>query len=335
MSRIFHCNFGFEHELVDPGFQPSRSLLGLFTQLSVAWIKIAQPGDIVWLPEGAPLPESCPPDIVVTSSRTALIDLLTQRKVPYDFIPWGWSLPALANFEALRSNSVRAEIPTLDVVKACNSRWFTWEQEERLGGVLISGEAIEKSISSVLRTMGDVERWLGGMSADSTPWVIKAEFGMSGRERILSRRAATESQLQWCRKRLDAGELLIAEPWLDRIAEVGVQWHVTPGEDPNCISVTHLDCDAHGQYLNSSPIAREGLAAHWIAAIEHQRPVVRSMAEAGYIGPVGIDAMLFRHRLENREVEAIRPLQDINARWTMGRLVWEASLHRSSQSLVD
>jgi hypothetical protein len=335
MSRIFHCNFGFEHELVDPSFQPSRSLLGLFTQLSVAWIKIAQPGDIVWLPEGAPLPEFCPQDVVVTSSRTVLIDLLLQRQAPYDFIPWGWSFPALANFEALRSNGVRAEIPPLDIVKACNSRRFAWQQEERLGGVLVNGEAIEKSISSVLRTMGDVERWLGGMSADLTPWVIKAEFGMSGRERILSRRGATASQLQWCRKRLDAGELLIAEPWLDRIAEVGVQWHIAPGEDPRCVGITQLDCDAQGQYLTSHPIATERLAEHWIATIEHERHVVRVMAEAGYIGPVGIDAMLFRHRLGNREVEAIRPLQDINARWTMGRLVWEASLHRSRQSPVD
>ncbi|OYW15327.1 MAG: hypothetical protein B7Z55_15100, partial [Planctomycetales bacterium 12-60-4] len=50
---------------------------------------------------------------------------------------------------------------------------------------------------------------------------------------------------------------------------------------------------------------------------------------AGYFGPVGIDAMWYRDA--NGKL-ACRPLQDINARWTMGRLAlgWRRRFHNAS-----
>jgi hypothetical protein len=45
--------------------------------------------------------------------------------------------------------------------------------------------------------------------------------------------------------------------------------------------------------------------------------VVRELQRMGYFGPVGIDAARYRNQ---DGTEFARPLQDINARWTMGCL---------------
>ena len=53
-------------------------------------------------------------------------------------------------------------------------------------------------------------------------------------------------------------------------------------------------------------------------AAEATRPAVRDLTQRGYFGPVGIDAM--RYFDADLKISRTRPLQDINARWTMGRL---------------
>ncbi|MBI5760512.1 MAG: hypothetical protein HZA46_18510 [Planctomycetales bacterium] len=45
--------------------------------------------------------------------------------------------------------------------------------------------------------------------------------------------------------------------------------------------------------------------------------VAREVQRRGYFGPLGIDAMLFR---DDAGQTRLRPIQDVNARYTMGRL---------------
>jgi hypothetical protein len=75
--------------------------------------------------------------------------------------------------------------------------------------------------------------------------------------------------------------------------------------------------DERGQYVGSWFHDDRALADEWGEAIEIQRLVLERVQILGYTGPVGIDAMKYR---DSRGQVRIRPLQDINARWTMGRL---------------
>ena len=59
--------------------------------------------------------------------------------------------------------------------------------------------------------------------------------------------------------------------------------------------------------------------AHWQPAIELGASIVSGAQERGYFGPLGIDAMRYRDGDEVR----LRPVMDINARWTMGRVAYE------------
>jgi hypothetical protein len=55
----------------------------------------------------------------------------------------------------------------------------------------------------------------------------------------------------------------------------------------------------------------------WAPAIPMAVQIGRELQAIGYFGPVGIDVMRYAH--QSGEVR-LRCLQDLNARWTMGRL---------------
>jgi hypothetical protein len=55
----------------------------------------------------------------------------------------------------------------------------------------------------------------------------------------------------------------------------------------------------------------------WREAVDVGRKVCKRMQAKGYHGPVGIDAMRYR---DESGTTKLRLIQEINARWTMGRL---------------
>jgi hypothetical protein len=59
------------------------------------------------------------------------------------------------------------------------------------------------------------------------------------------------------------------------------------------------------------------MGAHWQPAIEIARRAAVELQQLGYFGPLGIDAA--RYRNQDGDL-CLRPLQDINARYTFGRL---------------
>jgi hypothetical protein len=104
---------------------------------------------------------------------------------------------------------------------------------------------------------------------------------------------------------------------VERIDEAGLQWTVPKTGAPILEGVTTLLTDVLGQYEGSVFGLTGEALARWESAIESTRRAVEELAQLGYFGPVGIDAL--RYRDANGD-ERIRALQDINARWTMGRL---------------
>jgi hypothetical protein len=79
--------------------------------------------------------------------------------------------------------------------------------------------------------------------------------------------------------------------------------------------------DRHGQYARSElPLTNDKqVQAEWSEAIDVGLRVCERMQADGYFGPVGIDAMRFHDEANGVRM---RPIQEINARWTMGRLAY-------------
>src|SRR5690606_5718121 len=87
--------------------------------------------------------------------------------------------------------------------------------------------------------------------------------------------------------------------------------------DVSFLGVTPLFTRPNGSYLGNGFVDDPNLLTTWREAIETGREVAAEVAAEGYFGPLGIDAM--RHRTDDGEIR-VRALQDLNARYTMGRL---------------
>ncbi len=143
---------------------------------------------------------------------------------------------------------------------------------------------------------------------------------MSARERILARGATPRAQdVEWARRRIERGEPLFFEPWVEAIAEFGCQFSVPVTGKPSLEGVTGLLTDPLGTYRGSRLPETSGrpsgqlLQANALAIVERAAERVQQL---GYFGPLGIDVM--QYRTAEGEIRW-RPLQDINARLTMGR----------------
>ncbi|MGH7201739.1 MAG: hypothetical protein ACREJB_14115, partial [Planctomycetaceae bacterium] len=154
--------------------------------------------------------------------------------------------------------------------------------------------------------------------ADQNRWVVKAEFGMSARERILGRgREITDAAANWLRQRLRSDGIVFFEPWVERVEEAGLQLTIRRNGEIEFDGLTPLLTDGTGQYRGNDFTPDAETVRRWTETIEIGRRAAGRIAAAGYFGPLGIDAM--RYRAADGTVR-LRPLQDVNARCTMGRL---------------
>jgi hypothetical protein len=310
MPRLFVANFDFEHQLADPAAQTPARLIRLNAELATAWLAIADDDDVLWTPEPIhsdfflAAAEAGLPRVTGTMQPARLPGLL-------ECVPWGWT-------DRLRTlcqeREWTAEAPSAAAVAATNSREFSARLEHEWN-IALPGAGPAASID-------DVERRLDQLSGpnERPRWVIKAQFGMSGRERLLGSGPLTPPAEGWIRKRLTDDGLVFVEPWVERIFEVGLQFDVPRSGSPVLLGCVPLLSNASGQYRGSWFAPPAALATvHTIpsTAVEVCRSAARRVQDFGYFGPLGIDAMCYRTADGQT---AWRPLQDINARWTMGRL---------------
>ncbi len=311
MPRLLVPNFDFEHQLANAAAQTPARLSRLNAELATAWLAIAEEGDVLWTPEPVhsdffrAAADAGLPRVTGTMQPARLSG-------PIECIPWGWTdrLRALC-----QERGWTADTPSAAAVASANSREFSTRLElER--DIALPGAGPAASIS-------DVEQRLKLLSDpnERPRWVIKAQFGMAGRERLLGSGPLTPPAEGWLRKRLADDGLVFVEPWVERIFEVGLQFDVPRSGRPVLLGFVPLLSNAGGQYRGSWFAPPAALAeSHAVvpsAVVEDCENAARRVQELRYFGPLGIDAMCYRAA---NGVPAWRPLQDINARWTMGRL---------------
>ncbi len=307
MSRLFAGNFEFEHQLAR---DVSRSVPRTALELAPAWIAVAGEGDVLWLPE--PPEEDFAdamaaqgfPRIRWVSSSAELDDLL--RSETLSLCPWGWS-ESVARWA--RERKLSMDPPRLEAVRSANSRRFSFGLEQELGIALPKASAVFslEELQSAVKAFALRERW-----------VLKSEFGMSARERVLGQGPEVPpNSSAWAKKRLRSGQALFLEPWVTSLAEAGLQFEVPKTEAPVFLGLTPMFTDAVGAYRGSRFDPAAETDPGWSDAIHIGHTVARRVQKLGYFGPLGIDAMWYR---DTDGTAKLRPVQDVNARWTMGRL---------------
>lgn len=320
MPRVFVGNFDFENELAggSPAGQLSTAARSVTAVLASAWLGMAEKSDFVLSPETISA-DAFPdwsdlgfdvPRFVTDATEIANGDARETGGLgnPHDeLVPWGWSPAMLALAE---NKGWRHSAPPLETVRQVNRREFRWLLEQEWG-IALPG-------SGLVRTRDELCALLRENPADGGRWVLKGPLGMSGRERIVGRgeQLAVASE-NWLAQRLARGETLVFEPRLSSIAEAGVQITIPETGVPELVGVTPLLTDRSGTYRGSRFGDDAFDVEPWREAIGVAIKVAIRIQELGYFGPLGIDSMSYR--APSGEIR-IRPLQDLNARYTMGRL---------------
>ncbi len=337
MPRLFVGNFGFEHELAaGVPFVPSRTERRLIDELQFAWLAVADDGDAICLGESddeLPIPRSWSlhrqgmSRLSATSDggeerlESGFLDETVRSGLPrirfapaargpeWSLCPWGWASSMASMADSLQ---IAFDGPGLDAVRTANSRLLSFLLESKWGIGLPGAE--------LCTSLDDVERAVRSCPPGPGRWrsVVKAEFGMAARERVLASGGTLhEPALRMLEDRLAADGAVFFEPWVDRLDEAGMQFTVPRRGEVRFEGIAPLLCDPQGQYAGSRFDPDTELERDYGEAIETGLRAARTIQQLGYFGPLGIDAM--RYRTADGDVR-LRSLQDINARWTMGRL---------------
>lgn len=171
--------------------------------------------------------------------------------------------------------------------------------------------------------------------------VVKEAVGLAGHNAIrLWEPELLPTQRRWLAHALGEGRQLVIEPWLERELDFSVQLEMGADGLALC-GYTGLVNDRKGQFLANwaeGDYARR-LPAKVAAAFPAQPEMPRqfqhlyaeifSLLEAelrrvGFVGPVGIDAFVYRTRTRDCR---LKPVVEINPRHTMGRLTVELMKH--------
>ncbi|MAT15871.1 MAG: hypothetical protein CMJ46_11455 [Planctomyces sp.] len=308
--QLFYSNFDFEYQL-RAGYRPTPRLKRLNEELAFCWLALAEEEDQVLL-EHSPEPEflahleharlPCPRFITKTSQINA------QR-----LTPWGWSKPAQ---DFARQQGFTDLLPDVDSVERVNNRHWCFDFEKN--------SPDNRKVLWRFHTLSGIRELILENFGENEGWIVKLPLGMSGRDQLRGEgNQLTDAQACWINKRADGEEWLIFERRLACIQELGVQFQVhrrpltqRPPDNVELIEIVPMLADRNGRYAGSWLLDPDKVRADWSTVVE-KFDDTRSLAFSEYFGPVGIDVMQYR---DSEGSLAMRYYQDVNARYTMGRL---------------
>jgi hypothetical protein len=173
----------------------------------------------------------------------------------------------------------------------------------------------------------DIKKVISSLS--DFPMVIKAPFSTSGRDRrrVMSLEGVGGLS-SWIDGELERSGELLVEPWLERLVDLSVQFFVG-ADGVEFKGFSRFWTSSGGRYRGawigrwdqslSVEIRRELMSEEETTSLVDTLKALAAwlgdqMAEEGFYGPVGIDAMLYRMD----GVIKLKPLVEVNPRHTMG-----------------
>lgn len=222
---------------------------------------------------------------------------------PQTDIVWGW------NREAANRLSVQFDESHGEAVKTVNSRRFSSQLAEMHGfGVPHSG---------FCGNMDEVRTAMEQLPQNS-PTVIKPAFGGAGFGFVMPDRGnlSDKEKLQIENYLCHGG--VVAEPWLDRTADLSTAMYVTKRGDVGEIRFQRQLVNSHGAFYGIYCSHHDLLLNRWRDELERVALIVAKEASArGYSGFIGVDSFVYKSADgEERLAAGI----EINGRFTMGIL---------------
>lgn len=147
------------------------------------------------------------------------------------------------------------------------------------------------------------------------PWLFKRPFGFAGRGQRRLGSTLSADDRRWLADSLRLGGVL-AEPWLELERELSLHGSLSRDGGVQLGSLCTQRTDAWRAWLATERLAAgelpEGQRRTLFATAEQ---VAEALFRAGYFGPFGIDAYIWR---SPGGKALLNPLGELNARYTMG-----------------
>jgi uncharacterized ferritin-like protein (DUF455 family) len=262
--------------------------------------------------------------------------------------PWAWGPDSVDLFAPLFS-SLTGESRTADssftssIAQLYSKAWSASFLRRWLGSVGMHGVGAlplssADEVGIAVSTFADALAAIAAIRARGHHRVVvKQAFGLAGHNAIrLWEPELLAPQRRWLEKSLQGSGQLVVEPWLERLVDFSAQLEMEP-TSLRVLGYTGLLTDARGQFLanTAAPNFARSLPPAVLECFREQRgaaAALREMFDAlfrsletelkaiGYLGPVGVDAFVYRDR-EGRA--RLKPVVEINPRFTMGRLTVE------------
>jgi uncharacterized ferritin-like protein (DUF455 family) len=275
------------------------------------------------------------------------------------FEPWGWSPEPFELFKPWRDRLIRVE--------GTNYKWCQQLLNHENFSDTQLGDYFSKSWSSAylrawleknpedqavfgpLETVGQTYlRWneakqkLESVLASASPsdtWVAKAPWGTSGTQnKKISKISELNSNFTtWIQGTIETQGGIVLEPWLDKQADVSMQM-VIESQSTSILGIRRFINGKHSEYRGTyldpklSSLGPEMLRFLHDPALgmpmDRWREFARKLGETlrtHYQGPAGIDAMIWKDPRSGRLF--LKPLVELNPRWTMGRVALEIEKH--------
>jgi uncharacterized ferritin-like protein (DUF455 family) len=330
-----------ESQVLRPGFTPSRPVRQLAADLALLPLYLCAPDDVVLLPRRPSLEflralsraGFAVPELVEHPPGNPLVGEQARRKL-HSLRPWGWS-PAVERVAAplgaqLSSPQSWQEEWRPLYVKAWSAAalrdFLPTRSEAWLCGERVVGRACA--------AMEEVEDELARLAGEGWAQVVaKGAYGAAGQGqvRLDPARPRTDQGAQ-VEKLLDAQGEVVVEPWLDKVLDLSAQLELSAPGKVRLLGWTRFFTDGRGQYRGSfvsQPLAGLDQELRRFLTGDGRDPrrlwrifgglgefLAGRLAESGYTGPLGVDALVFRQQGQLR----LKPVVELNPRFTMGRV---------------
>ncbi len=355
-----------EASIASRAFTPVKTQALLAKDLATLPQFLCQPGDIVLVPEqpsahflhgleqaGFPLPEF----VALSAGTIDPANDLAHRTLG-QLRPWAWGPDSVKLLEPLFSQRTKdgraaADCFNDDIATLYSKAWsaaflraFLTQRRDRQRAAdpwLCS----EQEAGLAVRTLQEALEAVAGIRGRGHHRVVvKQAYGLAGHNAIrLWEPEILPTQRRHIARALESGQPLIVEPWLDRALDFSVQLERTAGGLELC-GYTGLVNDRKGQFLANwaEPPHRQCLPAKVAALLGAKADVSEqlerlyreifvlleaALRQAGFVGPISIDAFLYRTPDGDCR---LKPVVEINPRYTMGRLTLELMKHASPGS---
>jgi hypothetical protein len=198
---------------------------------------------------------------------------------------------------------------------------------------LCAEQVVGRGCSTVDEVAAQIEKLVAEGAAEIG---IKAAVASSGREQIRCRGGSLrEGQHSWLQNMLAKQGEVVVEPWLDKAMDLSLHFDIESTGSAKTLGWTRFFTDERGQYRgtmvgNLANGVDVELARFLYGGGRDPRRLQRlgnelaaflaePLAKAGYAGPVGVDALVYR----DGKVLRLKPVVEINPRFTMGRVAFK------------